>query len=1069
MKIAFDIGYGSIGWCVYLNRMGHLFPEIIGTGVFLMPETSCMAKDRSAKRRMRNHIASVRNRISSLRRVIAAMNVMSDEELDSFKDSTPWFWAAKVLATNGEFKLSWPLLWSVIRFYAHNRGYDNNCLWSSIDDETDVVRCEAANAAMEKYSTSTMAQTMCAYLEVDPLQDKPKNLKKYFKGENFAFDRKVVEMEFEAILNAHIGVLDKCDENFRELLLGNWQDVEHYGIKKPKRFTSNKGLLFGQLLPRFDNRIIPECRINGDKTPGAHCREAFRFRWLMFASNIRVIDGSSPRPLSAVEIAELDRVMSVYGSFSKTTVKSVLSKIVDFESNIESMVFTEDMDASMIADPVKKEILKVLCPSISRNLPNMEDVEAVWKHIPSFVFGNLFRFKSYSLSDIANLNGVDSVCFKQACEKLFSSCQYKTQKTESSEKTFDDVWREKVSIRKESGRAAYSREIMRKACEEILRGTDPRSEGGALYRTAEIEEKFALESIDKWSNNHLVRHRLKMLLRLLDDIVKRYADSDKTKIESITIEVVKDLTAFSGLDVTARGEKLNQMTKQHRNLSELLEANKEKIKDYKLTAGLIRKARIADDMGWTCPYTGKIYGYADLPNLEIEHIIPYSLRPSNSLESLVLTWPQVNAMKSSRTGLAFVKECQGMPVAGMPELSVVSEQNYRKFVAGLRLSKNCSFDSNGDDAKRVKRRKKLMVTEVYSEKNKTFLPSDLTQTAHLNKLAFRVVKQFYHGSGYLPKLIHIPGSITGVVRKNWNFLGTMVKACPEILKKFSDENAKEHEELLTKTEIRGITHLHHALDAIVMAMTSEVFPNTQDFYKAVLKRKPNAAEREILRNSGLFVFNNEGKWNLIEIDRAILKNIEERLCEKRVVKHIPAKMSGLKVEETLWRILDVDKNGNVRICQRKTDKSGKKIRKTESISPAKLLGFHENNIMETKLSRIKAAFQIKENFGLALDPQPKIIVFCNVWRQLQEIIAANNGAFPRIIRKSDVIRVENGRYKGIWRVISIKNTTAVGIQIDLQKPIYLGKIKQSLKINVMIKTLLKEGLKILKQRPTGID
>ena len=89
---------------------------------------------------------------------------------------------------------------------------------------------------------------------------------------------------------------------------------------------------------------------------------------------------------------------------------------------------------------------------------------------------------------------------------------------------------------------------------------------------------------------------------------------------------------------------------------------------------------------------------------------------------------------------------------------------------------------------------------------------------------------------------------------------------------------------------------------------------------------------------------------MIEIDRAILKNIEERLCEKRVVKHIPAKMSGLKVEETLWRILDVDKNGNVRICQRKTDKSGKKIRKTESISPAKLLGFHENNIMETKLS-----------------------------------------------------------------------------------------------------------------------
>ena len=86
----------------------------------------------------------------------------------------PWFLAASVLASNGDAKhlLDWSRLWDVLRWYAHNRGYDGNRRWSTQEAEAqadDTEKEKTANALMEKHGTTTMAETLCKALGLEPL------------------------------------------------------------------------------------------------------------------------------------------------------------------------------------------------------------------------------------------------------------------------------------------------------------------------------------------------------------------------------------------------------------------------------------------------------------------------------------------------------------------------------------------------------------------------------------------------------------------------------------------------------------------------------------------------------------------------------------------------------------------------------------------------------------------------------------------------------------------------------------------------------------------------------------
>jgi len=126
LQLAFDVGHSSIGWAV-LQTGDKL--EIKGCGAVVFRADDCLASSRRDYRRQRRHIRSTRQRIARMKVLLQHLGVLTQTELDKPGCAWPWKLAAQVL--QGGKLLTWPELWDVLRWYAHNRGYDGNRRWSA--------------------------------------------------------------------------------------------------------------------------------------------------------------------------------------------------------------------------------------------------------------------------------------------------------------------------------------------------------------------------------------------------------------------------------------------------------------------------------------------------------------------------------------------------------------------------------------------------------------------------------------------------------------------------------------------------------------------------------------------------------------------------------------------------------------------------------------------------------------------------------------------------------------------------------------------------------------------------
>ncbi|MGA3182035.1 MAG: hypothetical protein ABSF38_16980 [Verrucomicrobiota bacterium] len=335
--------------------------------------------------------------------LIEHLGVLKKAQLDQPGCAWPWQLAARVLR-DGKL-LTWPELWDVLRWYAHNRGYDGNRRWSAAEAEAaeeDTKKEENAKTLMDKYGVRTMAETFCAMCGIEPLgKKKSANLPggERPKGQNAAFPRATVENEVRRILQAHFGKLPKADANLERALLGRnnqdktaWQAIPCPDLKLPKRYEG--ALLFGQLVPRFDNRIISTCPISGQKVPSRNCPEFLNFRWAMQLANIRAARFGEKElsPLTKPERKQLDALMRAQGGMGveefKKHVRQVSGAIRD---NLETMFMHPDAKEALLLDPVTKLI-------------QSNEVQPFWALLPERLQkrarGQWRRGKSISLSKL---------------------------------------------------------------------------------------------------------------------------------------------------------------------------------------------------------------------------------------------------------------------------------------------------------------------------------------------------------------------------------------------------------------------------------------------------------------------------------------------------------------------------------------------------------------------------------------------------------------------------------------------------------------------------------------------
>jgi len=1053
LQLAFDVGHSSIGWAV-LECGTAAAPtsdiNILGCGTVTLRADDCLASSRRAYRRQRRHIRSTRQRIARMKVLFKHLGVLADEQLNKPGCAWPWLLAAQVLR-GGEL-LTWAELWDVLRWYAHNRGYDGNRRWSAAEAEAkkeDSEKEENARTLMGKYDTNSMAETFCLMSGIDPLgKKKSTNLPgdRRPKGQNAAFPRSVVEAEVARVLQLHFGKLKTVDEKLEKALLLSWQVVSCPNLKLPRRYVG--GLLFGQLVPRFDNRIISICPISGEKVPSRNCHEFLNFRWAMQLANIKVgkYKDRDLRPLTSNERKTLDKRMRERGHLSPTELKKAVRELTTCDrDNLDTMFMDPDAKEALLLDPVQKLITS-------------DEFQPFWKLLPDRLQkrlrGQWRRWKTFSLAEIReqleeadiDLNEFDAELQRQLDE------QNTRAKKKDKQVTGEQLRQKRFPSQpiRLDGRAAFARRLLAQAYEEVLAGKHPK-EDGCLFITEEIRQKQLNREIAEQTNNHLVRHRLLILERLLADIVKEYADGKKESVGKVTIEVNRDLREMSGKTAKEKAMDLGLRIANHHavseKLAEALDGTQINGTPVHITAGLIRKARVADDLAWTCPYTSQKYEPVHLVTryVDKDHVVPRSHRPADGLDSLVVTFSEINKWKGNRTAWQFVSEEQGKPVPNLPNLSIVSLSRYRQFVEGLE-----SYKGHDDDKRRKKKRKELMLLPKYEEKE--FMPRDLTQTSQLVRLGAQVLrKNLPHLT--TPDITSLPGSVTGAARKSWDVLGCLSLASPKVL----DESGQ----VKTKTEIRDITHLHHALDACVLGLASKLIPNNGRIWKLVIKRNLNDLEKQQLVALKLFDFNAENRFAMRDLDGTLKEQIRQRLAEKRVVQHIPARMDGLRVEQNTWRVV-AKRDDEVTLRQRIRQPDGTRPEKIAEERPSKLLGLSPTNGYG-KLMANKGALVIPDNFGVALDPQPTIIPFHKVVTRLKDLKKVNNGKMPRVLRNGQLIRFTEKGKEHVYRVCSIKNT-ARGIMLDFGFPDEITNSRN----NNRLSSFLKNGMEIIRAPLTGI-
>ena len=786
------------------------------------------------------------------------------------------------------------------------------------------------------------------------------------------------------------------------------------------------------------------------------------------------------------------------GEFKKA-VRAHTNKAAD---NLDQLLSHPDADRALVLDPVR------------RYIHTHSIVSAVWPILPEPLCKRLTgKWRRGHAITVGELLGLCPAIEPQIA--LHVDAQNSKKRKQDQPLTREALLRTPLQTPPLNGRAPHTREIMREVSAFVLstdrhpmEGSDGALDNGPLFRGEEIRRAQLQRALDEQTNNHLVRHRLKLLERLHDDLIKEYAAGDRERIGRVTIEVNRDVKEMSGKSAQEQAKETGQQLAHFKNVAKKLEAAYEGLGVH-VGPGLIRKGRIAEDLGWKCPYTGAGYDALDLLHRRVDkdHIIPRSERASDSLDSLVITFAEVNKMKGKRTAVRFVEEFQGRPVDGMPNISIKTLARYLADVKALK-----TFGGHDDDERRKERRKRLLALPDYVEKE--FTPGDLTKTSQLVRLGAQALQKHYVGVEKQPVINSLPGSVTGAVRKSWNLLGCLAVANPLVLNA-NDIDADGKPKLHTKTDIRGITHLHHALDACVLAFASLFLPRDGGALELLVKRRLNADDQKRARDhfGDMIAITQDGELRLADLAPHLKEQICERLKERRVVQHLPKDLSGLRCKETVWRVFDPtdthlnsqrlarwleqadvkvpapDAKTALIICRKRrsadaaTEESagGKVFRETKTWrwvydikDKSALLGFApDGDVANAKLKRIKAVKVLGDNFGLALDPEPTPIRPHKVWHKLQEFREKNGGKPVRILRIGSLVQVQKkaarSDHRGIWAVRGVSFKQQGGLMIDLSPPDFIEyrRVKGAFE-GVRIATLLTCGLEVLKAPLCGI-
>jgi CRISPR-associated endonuclease Csn1 len=335
----------------------------------------------------------------------------------------------------------------------------------------------------------------------------------------------------------------------------------------------------------------------------------------------------------------------------------------------------------------------------------------------------------------------------------------------------------------EQGYAAFSREALRRLLPRLERGEPLQTAIRAEFQRGDGEVRPALdrlppvESVLGNVRNPAVTRALTELRKLVNAVVGRYG-----KPEWIRIELARDLKRARDLREKISRENRERQGARERARERLLQE-----------AGIqmpsradVERVLLAEECGWICPYTGRSFGIRDIvgssPQFDVEHIWPLSRSLDDSFLNKTICHVQENRqVKGNRTPF----EAYG----GTPRWEQILDR-VRRF--------------SGDAARiKLERFQAESIPEGFAERH-------LAETRKIGAATQEYLMTLYGSGGHAnnpgvaydasgrQRLFTVAGGLTHHLRREWQLSAVL-----------SGEDVKSRDD-----------HRHHALDALVVALTT---------------------------------------------------------------------------------------------------------------------------------------------------------------------------------------------------------------------------------------------------------
>lgn len=817
MKIlGLDLGVGSVGWCLIEVDSKYNPIAILGMGsriLSLTPDESSnfdrgsgesVCSQRTFRRTARKMLCRYKMRRRLLRSLLSALGMLDSS--DSLNRLSPLeLWKLRADAATPGVRLSLPEIGRVLLHLNQKRGYKHAKADAADSKQTEFVQGVNRNFAEIRAEGKTYGQHFYERLTSTAATTGGGSKVATFRIRENVFPRRAYEDEFDTIMRVQ-------REFYPEVLT---DDV----------IAGLRNAIFYQRPLKSCKHLVSVCEFEGKRYTTADGREVFGgpkvaprtsplaqvCRLYEVINNIRLVNvrnkDAAPIPDGIVSsearksqyqyvftAEERERIFEFLNTHEKMTVTDLLKQIglkrsdgfrpdQSLGKGIQGNKTYTELFKALEGVPGREEMLRFNLKFVDGNAdPATGEVRRVVS--PDFINEPLYRLwhTAYSIADREELAA--------ALAKNFGI---------GDPAVVDRIFAIDFTGAGFSNRSArFMRRIIPYLAEGMVY-SDAAAAAGVNHSASVTAEENAvrtladhIEILRKGSlRQPVIEKILNQMIHVVNGLTERFGP-----IDEVRVELARSLKQ-SAKERSEATTAINAREKENKALAE-------RIAEYGLTPSRrsIQKLRLWDEAEHVCMYCGQPVSATEFlkGDAEVEHIIPRSIFFDDSLSNKTCACSRCNKAKNNRTAYDYMKEDH-------------TEEEFRAYVSRVEAMA---------EAKRISRTKRDRLLCPKEEIPADFLERDLRQSQYIARKAMEILRTA------IRNVWATSGSVTDFFRHQWGYdrilhdLSLEKYAMADLVEEVEYEHKGQiHRRRQIKAWSKRLDHRHHAVDALVIALTRQ--------------------------------------------------------------------------------------------------------------------------------------------------------------------------------------------------------------------------------------------------------